>query len=1375
MNRRAGDSRFQTPFSVAAVMGYPLALPRNAGRDGNSLTEMVNMSDPAPRWQFWIDVGGTFTDCVARRPDGSLVTYKLLSTGVYKGAIADGSSPAEICDAERTRNPAGFFDGFELTALRAGQVVDGPIRVARFDAATGSLQLDRPLRAAIEPGMTYELDSGEEAPVTGVRWLLGKRLDEPIGPVDVRLGTTRGTNALLERQGAATALVTTAGFRDVLRIAYQNRPRLFDLAIRLPTDLYAEVVELHERLDAHGNVLLALDPAEVRSKLVPLRDRVASLAVCLLNSYRNGEHEQLVERIAREIGFEQVSVSSRLSPLQKIVARGDTTVVDAYLTPIIRDYIASIAAKIPAGSLKLMTSAGSLVDAARFVGKDSILSGPAGGVVGYAHVARSAGFERAIGFDMGGTSTDVSRFDGDYERRYEMEVNDPKSGRGVRVVAPMLAIETVAAGGGSICWFDGQKPVVGPRSAGANPGPASYGRGGPLTVTDVNLFLGKVLPHHFPFPLDRAAVEARLDELIAAIDSATGQRYTREQLADGFTAIANANMVAPIKKISIARGYDARDYTLVSFGGAGAQHACAIARELGIRRILLNRLAGVLSAFGIGMADVSKFGERAMGERYEGRDRGAASASQHERLNGLCDAMAAELREQVIAEGIAPHRVAPSRRLLDLRYVGQDSCITVAEPADGDYRAEFERLHRQLYGFTFPDRALEIQVVRVEVRGETDKPAAPRRAAPPYRPTPHEVAEAYFDGGYRRTSVFLRDDLAPGARIDGPAIIAEPISTIVVEPGWIAEVTETDDVLLSEGLETGDGLGTDDERATSPAGGLRPAGVLRSTDVDAIQLELFNNHFASIAEQMGATLQKTSLSTNVKERLDFSCAIFTASGDLVVNAPHIPVHLGAMSECVKRLIEDVPDMRPGEVYVTNDPFRGGSHLPDVTVVTPVFAEDRGPEHSESTTPKPQPSILFFTASRAHHAEIGGITPGSMPPFSKSLAEEGALIRHFRLVQSERSSEAELSRLLTGGPYPSRSVHENIADINAQVAANQVGVVQLLAMVERYGLDVVRAYMGHIQRAAENKMRRALAKIPLGEHRFCDTLDDGSPIAVTITVRHNDRDGRREGEAIVDFTGTGPVLAGNLNANSAIVSSAVIYCFRCLIDEAIPLNAGILAPIEIRLPASCLLNPPADADPKRCPAVVGGNVETSQRVVDVIFGALGVVAASQGTMNNFIFGRSASGGRPGFGYYETICGGAGAGPGFAGADAVHTHMTNTRLTDPEVLEARYPVRVRRFEIRRGSGGAGRFKGGDGIIRAIEFIEPLEVSLLTSRRTTRPYGLAGAQPGAAGRNVLVRRATGETEQLPGATHLRVEAGDVLEIRTPGGGGWGAAPST
>ncbi len=1326
-------------------------------------------------WEFWIDVGGTFTDCIARRPDGAIVTHKLLSSGAYKGEVKPGSTRFCIRDPQRCRDPDGYFQGYHLTLLRpatgsgraelvearhatgcggeeAVQVLDEDVPVARFARDGGELELSRPLVVQPKPGMLYELRSDEPAPVAGIRWLMGNRLDQPIGPARMRLGTTRGTNALLERQGTRTALVTTVGFRDVLRIAYQNRPRLFELEIRKPVDLYQEVVELNERVDKDGRVVEPLAESEVGEKLSILRQRgIDAVAVCLLNAYRNGEHERMVERVALQLGFEQVSLSSRLSPLPKMVSRGDTTVVDAYLTPVIREYVAGLAARAPEASLKLMTSAGALTDASRFVGKDSIFSGPAGGVVGAAYVARQAGLAKVIGFDMGGTSTDVSRFDGEYERRYEMELNDPESGTGVRIVAPMLSIETVAAGGGSVCWFDGQKPVVGPRSAGADPGPACYGRGGPLCVTDVNLYLGKIVPRHFPFPLDGEAVGARLDELIDEIAEATGRRYAREELAAGFTAIANANMVAPIKKISIARGYDAREYALVSFGGAGAQHACAIARELGIRKVLSSPYAGVLSALGIGIADVTKFAERAIGRPYGDFVRPSASP-EPSGLEAVFREMYQRLRQQVSSEGIPEARVKPPRRLLEMRYVGQESRITVPCPADGDYAREFERLHRQLYGFAFPGRPVEVYAARMELVGETEKPPRVRRPPQPRRPEPDQHTQVYFDGAYCDAAVYLRDALRPGDQIDGLAIIIEPTATIVVEPGWSAEVTSENNVLLTDGAG---------ERGW--AGAPATQGIDDLDRPDPVQLELFNNHFASIAEQMGAVLQKTAVSTNVKERLDFSCAIFSAAGDLVVNAPHIPVHLGGMSECIKQLIEDVPDMWPGEVYLTNDPFRGGSHLPDVTAVTPVFAP--GEPGSQEV-----PSILFFTASRAHHAEIGGTTPGSVPPFARTLAEEGVILRHLRLVHKERSSEEELRRILASGPFPSRAVEENVADINAQAAANQAGANLLLSMIERYGLATVQAYMEHIQRAAESKMRSALLKIPPGEHRFTDYLDDGSPISVTITIQHTERDGRRQGEAVVDFRGTGPVHPGNLNANRAIVSSAVIYCFRCLIDEPIPLNAGLLMPIEIRLPDDCLLNPAGGSDPAMLPAMGGGNVETSQRIVDSIFGALGVAAASQGTMNNVVFGRSAVDGRSAFGYYETIGGGAGAGPTFDGADAVHTHMTNTRLTDPEVLESRYPVRVRRFEIRRGSGGAGRHHGGDGIVREIEFLEPAEVSLVTSRRTMQPYGMAGGEPGAAGHNLLRRRGETEFEELPGITLIQVDAGDVLRIETPGGGGYG-----
>ena len=1272
-------------------------------------------------WEFWIDVGGTFTDCLALLPDGTIRTHKLLSSGAYKGAVAPGSNRRSIVDPERRGDPVGFFDGFTLST-GGGETV-----VRSFDPTTGELALDPPLATKPSLGQAYELRSGEEAPITGIRWLLGKRLTDAIDEVNVRLGTTKGTNALLERQGARTAFVTTSGLGDVLRIGYQKRPKLFQLAIRRHADLYETVVELDERIDCDGNVLIPISESQVRRLLAELKERgITSLAVCMMNGYRNDRHERIVERVARELGFEQVSCG--VSQLQKIVTRANTTVVDAYLTPVIGEYLNGIRGKVRHGALKLMTSAGGLADAEHFIGKDSILSGPAGGAIGHAHVAQLAGFSSAIGFDMGGTSTDVSRFDGRYERRYEMEIVDPESGDGVQIVAPMLAIETVAAGGGSICWFDGQKLAVGPRSAGASPGPACYGKDGPLSVTDLNVFLGKIVPEHFAFPLDRGAVENRLAELIAEVEVATGQRYTPEQLAAGFTEIANTNMGAAIKKISISRGYDTRDYLLVSFGGAGAQHACAIARDLGIEKVLQHPYAGILSAYGIGMADVKKFAARDVSRPY--------SPPQLEAIETVFAEMEQALIGQVAEEGIERGAIGPPQRMLDLRYAGQDTTITIPQPADGDYLHAFTEMHRQLYGFTF-DRPVEIYAARVEVTGSVPKPEWPvLEIGEPTRPTPAETTRTYFDGRWCETGIFLRSQLRPGDVFSGPAIVVEQTSTVVVEPGWQCEVTERDDLLLTD--------------LVGP-----PSKTELSSEVDPITLELFNNRFASIAEQMGVTLEKTALSTNIKERLDFSCAIFDPAGDLVVNAPHIPVHLGAMSECVKCLMQDAPDMQPGDVFVTNDPFRGGSHLPDVTVITPVFSAP-GPSPGS-------PELLFFTASRAHHAEIGGITPGSMPPFSRSLAEEGVLIRCFRMVQQSTSSEQQLHDLLAGGPYPSRSIQENLADINAQVAANHSGVTQLLELVDRYSLEVVHGYMGHIQRAAEAKMRAALLKIPVGKHQFTDYLDDGTPLMVTIEVRHQP-DG---GEATVDFSGTGPVLQSNFNANHAIVTSAVLYCFRCLIDEDIPLNAGVLAPIALRVPEDCLLHPTPHDDPAECAAVVGGNVETSQRIVDVVLGALGVAAASQGTMNNFLFGR---GGAKGFGYYETIGGGTGAGPDFDGASAVHSHMTNTALTDPEVLEDRYPVRVRRFAIRRGSGGRGRHGGGDGIVRGIEFLEELTVSLLTQRRTRGPYGLNGGEAGQPGRNLLRRAGQPDDESLGSSASITVQPGDTLSILTPGGGGYG-----
>ncbi|MFQ5413330.1 MAG: hydantoinase B/oxoprolinase family protein [Phycisphaerae bacterium] len=1297
-------------------------------------------------WRFAIDVGGTFTDVVARRPDGGVVMHKLLSSGAVRGVAGAGTTTDRIQDAARVGDPDGHWVGYTLAVVDGAGGVIAESEVVGFDGRAGMLRLVPALAVPADPpphqdaagtgvrfpvGCSYELRCAEPAPVVAIRYVMGVRLGDPIGVVDVRLGTTRATNALLERSGARTALIATKGLGDMLTIGDQDRPKLFELNIHKRDELAERVVEIDERIDARGNVLRAPDAAVVRRQLAALAaDGVEAVAVCLLHAHVNPAHEDLVAGIASRVGFAHVAVSSRVSRLQRIVPRGDTTVVDAYLGPVIERYVASIRRSLPHACLKLMTSTGGLVDASAVSGKDTVLSGPAGGVVGCAHVSRRAGADKVIAFDMGGTSTDVSRVDGPFAYTHETVK------AGVRIMTPMLAVETVAAGGGSVCAFDGQKLTVGPGSAGADPGPACYGRGGPATLTDMNVVLGRIPPACFPFRLDVAASRRVVDALCDDVNRATGSALTRAALAEGCVRIANANMAAAIRRISVAKGYDLRGYALACFGGAGGQHACAIARALSMSRVLISRFAGVLSAVGIGVAAMKRIGERSVEIDVRDAVRGA--------LAPLFESIRADLACKLAAEGVGPDERATPVRTIDLAYAGEVGLITIdAEPL-ASMRARFERRHQTVYGYVHDGRAVVVRTVRVELTARDDDAdawtsvdAAPQApvprakaydasgsAAPRARCGRYGEVDAVFDGVSSRVGVHARDELAIGARLTGPAIVIDATSTTVVAPGWRLCVMPTGDLELTD--------------VQGPA-----AREAVSADVDPVQLELFHNQFAAIAEQMGETLRRTSLSTNVKERLDFSCAVFTPSGDLVANAPHIPVHLGGMSDCVKALIEDVPHLAPGDVYITNDPYRGGSHLNDVTVVTPVH--DAAGER-----------LMFFVASRAHHAEIGGSRPGSMPPDSTSLADEGVLITAMPWLVDGRPQDAALRRRLSRGRYPSRAVDDNVADIVAQVAANRRGVCDLLAMVERYGVDVVHAYMAHIQTAAERKMRAALARLPDGVHRFEDTLDDGSAIRLAVTI-----DGDR---ATFDFSGTGGVLPGNLNANPSIVRSAVLYCLRCLIDDDIPLNGGVLQPVTIHLPV-CLLNPPRDDDPARCPAVAGGNVETSQRVVDCVLGALGVVAAAQGTMNNLLVGDAT------FGYYETICGGAGAGPGFHGADAVHTHMTNTRLTDPEVLESRYPVRVVRFAVRRGSGGAGRFRGGDGVVRELAFLAPLDVSIISQRRTTAPYGVSGGAPGAPGRNRLHRAGADTADVLPGIAQVRVGPGDHLTIETPGGGGYGA----
>lgn len=1195
-------------------------------------------------WQFWIDRGGTFTDIVARRPDGQLVTHKLLS-----------------------ENPEQYRD----------------------------------------------------AAVAGIRHLLGVAPGEPLPAASVeavKMGTTVATNALLERKGEPTALAITRGFRDALRIAYQNRPRLFDRHIVLPELLYAQVIEIDERMGAHGDVVQPLDEASARAGLQQAFDAgLRSLAIVFMHGYRHTAHEAAVARIAREIGFTQVSSSHEVSPMMKLVARGDTTVVDAYLSPILRRYVDQVAGELPGVNLQFMQSNGGLTDARAFQGKDSILSGPAGGIVGMVRASRLAGFERVIGFDMGGTSTDVSHFSGEFERVFETQV------AGVRMRAPMMSIHTVAAGGGSILHFDGSRYRVGPDSAGANPGPASYRRGGPLAVTDCNVMLGKVQPDYFPRlfgprgdeTLDAAAVRARFDEMADRIGAALGERPAPEAVAEGFIQIAVGNMANAIKQISVQRGHDVTDYALTSFGGAGGQHACLVADALGMKTVFIHSLAGVLSAYGMGLADQTAMREQAVEEKLSD----AALDALATRLSALGEAA----RGQLLQQGVEHGRIVLVERV-HLRYEGTDSALVVQFGDMASMQAQFEQAYKRRYSFLMPSRALIVEAVSVEAIGQSDAPPEQQASAPAQEavPAPRETVRMFSGARWHRTGIYARRTLQPGHVVRGPAIIAEDNATTIVEPGWQAQVTSTNHLVLQrvEALPERRAIGT---------------------TADPVMLEIFNNLFMSIAEQMGLRLQNTAYSVNIKERLDFSCAIFDQDGNLVANAPHMPVHLGSMGESIKTVMrENAGRMRSGDVYVLNDPYNGGTHLPDVTVISPVF-DEAGRD------------ILFYVGSRGHHADIGGTTPGSMPPDSDHIEQEGVLIDNFKLVDGADGilREAQARAMLQGARYPARNPDQNMADLRAQVAANQKGVEELRKMVAHFGLDVVRAYMGHVQDNAEEAVRRVIPALRDGSFHY--ELDNGAHIDVAIRV-----DGATR-SAEVDFTGTSGQLPNNFNAPSSVCMAAVLYVFRTLVDDEIPLNAGCLKPLKVIIPPGSMLNPHYPA------SVVSGNVETSTCITNALYGALGVMAAAQGTMNNFTFGNAR------YQYYETISGGSGAGEGFDGTDVVQTNMTNSRLTDPEILEFRFPVRLESYEIRRGSGGAGRWHGGNGGVRKLRFLEPMTAAILSNNRIHAPFGMAGGQDAQRGRN-RVERADGRVEQLGHIGKTDMAVGDVFVIETPGGGGYG-----
>jgi 5-oxoprolinase (ATP-hydrolysing) len=1201
--------------------------------------------DSSPGWQFWIDRGGTFTDIVAKRPDGSLVTHKLLS-----------------------ENPEHYGD----------------------------------------------------AAVAGIRRLLGVEDGAPI-PVEriesVKMGTTVATNALLERKGGPTALFITKGFGDALRIAYQNRPRIFDREVRLPELLYKKVVEVTERVGAHGEVVTPLDERSAQADLEAVyAEGFRSVAIVFMHGYRFPEHERRVAEMAIETGFTQVSVSHQVSPLMKFVSRGDTTVVDAYLSPILRLYVDQVAGELPGSRLMFMQSNGGLADARRFQGKDSILSGPAGGIVGMARVSEMAGFTKVIGFDMGGTSTDVSHYAGELEREFETQV------AGVRMRAPMLSIHTIAAGGGSILHFDGQRYRVGPDSAGADPGPACYRRGGPLTVTDCNVMLGKIQPEYFPKvfgpngdqPLDVEVVREKFAALAAEIEAATGKKQkppTPEEVAEGFIRVAVANMANAIKRISVQRGHDVTQYTLACFGGAGGQHACLVADELGMTSVYIHPFAGVLSAYGMGLADVTAMREKAVETRME--------EATLPRIRAEMGALTRAATREVLSQGAPPESVELRERA-HLRYEGTDTALITPFGEIAEMRRDFEAAYKRRFSFLMPGREIVIEAISVEAIGKSDAFAEtpPDKDAKEARPP--AVAARYAQmGGTRAAPVFLREALAVGQQIDGPAIIAERNATTVIEPGWRAQVTPLNHLLLSR---------------VAP----RESRVAVGAAVDPVMLEVFNNLFMSIAEQMGLSLANTAYSVNIKERLDFSCALFDVEGNLIANAPHMPVHLGSMGESIKTVIRrNAGRIKSGDVYVLNDPYNGGTHLPDVTVITPVF-DDQGEE------------ILFYVGSRGHHADIGGVTPGSMPPFSRTVEDEGVLIDNVKLVEGGRLMEDRMRRILAEAAHPARNISQNMADLGAQVAANEKGAQELRKMVAHYGLDVVKAYMRHVQDNAEESVRRVLGALKDGEFGY--EMDNGAVIRVKI------RTGADRRNATIDFTGTSAQLDNNFNAPTAVVYAAALYVFRTLVDADIPLNAGCLKPLHVIIPEGCMLNPRPPA------ATVAGNVETSQCITDTLYGALGVMAASCGTMTNFTFGNAQ------YQYYETISGGSGAGPGFDGCDTVQVHMTNSRLTDPEVLEWRFPALVEEHSIRKGSGGGGKWRGGNGATRRIRFLQPMKAAILSGHRRVPPYGMAGGEPGGLGRN-WVERVTGERIELSYADEIDMRTGDVFVIETPGGGGYGA----
>ena len=1194
-------------------------------------------------WQFWIDRGGTFTDIVAKKPDGKIIIDKLLSENS---------------------------------------------------------------------------DAYKDAAVAGIRRILELKKEDKI-PTDiissVKMGTTVATNALLERKGDRTLLLITKGFGDLLRIGYQNRPLLFDLNIKLPELLYERVVEVSERLNEKGDVVTELNEEEVRNSLIKAKsDGINSVAIAFMHSYINPDHENKIEKIAKEENFNQISVSHKVSPLIKLVGRGDTTVVDAYLSPILRRYVNQVSEELKdtkSTQLMFMQSNGGLTDANLFQGKDALLSGPAGGVVSMTQTGKQAGFNKLIGFDMGGTSTDVCHFAGEFERSFETEL------AGVRIRAPMMQINTVAAGGGSILSYKDGRFQVGPESAGAIPGPASYGRGGPLTVTDCNVLLGKLNPDFFPKvfgktgdqPLNFEIVKKKFLDLSDIISKEKNEPMMDIfKMAEGFLKIAVENMANAIKKISIQKGYDVTNYMLNCFGGAGGQHACNVADSLGISNVMIHPYAGVLSAYGMGLAEIRSIREG----HFEKNITNILDAE------NLIEILSSQAKKDLNDQDISDASIILLKNAF-LHYKGSHQNLEIKFDTPENMRKSFEQEHKKRFGFFVEDREIFIEMLTVEAVGKkTENYDFLNPNTSTTKANPIAFKKMYVNGSEINTPIYKRDELIIGQNISGPAIIVEATGTNIIDDGWSGTLDKHYNLILSrvEEKKLQKGIGT---------------------SVDVVMLEVFNNLFMNIAEQMGATLANTAYSVNIKERLDFSCALFNNEGSLVANAPHVPVHLGSMSEAIKTVVRlNKDNIYPDDVFVLNAPFNGGTHLPDVTVITPVF-DKNGKE------------IIFFVASRGHHADIGGKTPGSGPPDSKHIEEEGVLIDNFKLFDKGIFREQEMRKILSSGKYPCRNIEHNMADLAAQVAANKTGIHEINSMIDQFGIETVHAYMNHVQDNAEESIRNAIVNLKQGEYEY--ELDNGEFIRVNVKIDKKNR------EAIIDFTGTAPKNPFNYNAPMAVCYAVILYVFRTLVGNNIPLNEGCFKPIKIIIPNNSMINA------KYPSAVIAGNTEVSQLTCNALFGALGVIAGSQATMNNFIWGNDS------IQNYETICGGTGAGPNFHGTSAIQTHMTNTRSTDPEVLETRFPVRLEEFSIRKNSGGKGKFNGGDGVTRKLRFLEPMTVTTLCSHRRVKPFGLNGGSPGDCGKEWL-ERTDGSILNLNGNDSCEVEPNDLFVMQTPGGGGFG-----